>query len=143
MSKILTADKTLDHAKYEAYSKPYMAASNLVLYGAFFAVYSTTIVHTLLYHRKEISNGFKVAYKSIRAGQKGNAAFKDYHNQTMANYAEVPEWAYLILTIFAIVLGCIALTVWPTNSSVSCSESLSHVGDIFRAFADSDLVFVR
>ena len=90
---------------------------------AFFAVYTATIVHTLLYHRKEIANGFKIAYKSIRAGQKGNAAFKDYHNQAMSRYAEVPEWAYLILTIFAIILGCIALTVWPTNSSVSCSES--------------------
>ncbi|KAL7416350.1 OPT-domain-containing protein [Mrakia frigida] len=120
VSKILTPEKQLDHAKYSAYSKPYMAASNLVLYGAFFALYTATIAHTILYHRKEIVNGFKVAYKSIRAGEKGTASFKDYHSQAMSKYAEVPEWAYLILTVFAVVIGCIALTVYPTNSSVSC-----------------------
>jgi hypothetical protein len=37
VSLILTEKKTLDHAKYSAYSKPYMAASNLVIYGGFFA----------------------------------------------------------------------------------------------------------
>lgn len=52
-----------------------MASSNLVTYAAFFAVYSATVVHTILYHRKEISNGFVTAYKSIRAGQQGNASF--------------------------------------------------------------------
>jgi hypothetical protein len=40
----------------------------------------------------------------------------------------VLQWAYLALTVFAIVIGCIALTVYPTNASVSCiffgSESL-------------------
>lgn len=53
-----------------------MAASNIVLYGCFFAAYSSVVTHTLLYHRKEIVNGFKTAYKSIRAGQAGNLAFK-------------------------------------------------------------------
>lgn len=57
-----------------------MAASNLVTYAAFFAAYSATVIHTILYHRKEIADGFKNAYRSIRAGQRGNAAFKDYHS---------------------------------------------------------------
>lgn len=87
---------SVDVEKYQAYSKPYMAASNLVLvsrcsvstslqslshflrplllqYAAFFAIYSATIVHTILYNRKEISTGFVTAYRSIRAGQKGCA----------------------------------------------------------------------
>lgn len=37
----------------------------------------------------------------------------------MAKYKEVPEWMYLVLTIFAIILGCVGLTAYPTNSSVS------------------------
>jgi uncharacterized membrane protein HdeD (DUF308 family) len=37
----------------------------------------------------------------------------------MAQYSEVPEWAYLALTVFAIVLGCVGLTAYPTNASVS------------------------
>lgn len=37
----------------------------------------------------------------------------------MAQYAEVPEWAYLALTVFAIILGCVGLTAYPTNASVS------------------------
>jgi hypothetical protein len=52
-----------------------MASSNLVTYAAFFAAYSATVVHTIIYHRREISDGFATAYKSIRSGQQGNAAF--------------------------------------------------------------------
>ena len=29
------------------------------------------------------------------------------------------QWAYLALTVFAIILGVIGLTVYPTNASVS------------------------
>lgn len=90
VSRILNDKKELDLKSYQSYSQPYMAASNIVLYAAFFAAYSSVITHTLLYHRKEISNGFKAAYKSIRAGQKGNLAFKDWHNQTMAQVRPLP-----------------------------------------------------
>ncbi|KAL7416455.1 OPT-domain-containing protein [Mrakia frigida] len=112
--------KRLDVAQYEAYSKPYMAASNLVLYAAFFAIYTATVVHTVLYHRAEIYNGFKIAYKSIRAGEKGNASFLDWHNRAMMRYPEVPEWWFLTATVIAIILGVIGLTAYPTESSVSC-----------------------
>jgi uncharacterized membrane protein YtjA (UPF0391 family) len=127
-----------------ASADPPAPSSSVVLYTCFFAAYSAVVVHTLLYHRKEISNGFKVAYKSIRAGQKGNLSFKDWHNQTMAQYDEVPEWCvasassaprraqplilpscpllprwYLIFTVCAVVLGVLGLTLYPTNASVS------------------------
>jgi hypothetical protein len=145
VTRILDSEQQLDVEKYSAYSEPHMAASNIVLYCCFFAAYSSVVTHTILYHRKEIANGFKTAYKSIRAGQQGNLAFKDYHNQAMSKYKEVPEWCvyplalealvclrlltrslvyctlrvYLSLTVFAVILGCIGLTVYPTHSSVS------------------------
>jgi hypothetical protein len=139
VTMILDENKLLDVEKYSAYSKPYMASSNvsllafglnatsksdfftssphsqlqIILYGGFFAIYVATVVHTILYHRREIMGGFRTAYKSIRAGEKGNASFKDYHNRAMMAYNEVPETWYLGVTVLAVVLGCIALTVYP------------------------------
>jgi hypothetical protein len=40
----------------------------------------------------------------------------------MMAYPEVPELWYLGITIFAVVLGCIALTVYPCASSFSFSS---------------------
>lgn len=40
-----------DPVKYEAYSPAYLGAANLMVYGFFFAVYSSTISYAYLYHR--------------------------------------------------------------------------------------------
>lgn len=47
-------------------------------------------------------------------------------SRVFRRYSEVPEWVYLILTIFAIILGIIGLTVFPTHTSVSASVSFPH-----------------
>lgn len=81
LSSCLLTSWTDDRA-VPRYSPPAMSSSNLVLYGAFvsrihpllrvslttrrsaaqFAIYSATVVHTILYHSSEIGNGFKVCH---------------------------------------------------------------------------------
>src|SRR6187551_1137989 len=48
-----------DYDKYMDYSAAYMGAGNTLIYGAFFAVYSAVVTHVILFHRYEISMGFK------------------------------------------------------------------------------------
>ncbi|KAL8279463.1 hypothetical protein RQP46_008025 [Phenoliferia psychrophenolica] len=68
----------------------------------FFAFYTSTIVHVVLYHYAELSNGFKAIYRRHSPRE----AYKDVHNRLMLRYAEVPEWWFLsvlALSIFGII----------------------------------------
>jgi hypothetical protein len=61
VSRVVNNDTTLfDEEGYtRAYSPAYLSAGNAFLYGAFFAVYTAVITHTILYHRREIATGFR------------------------------------------------------------------------------------
>ncbi|KAJ6616612.1 OPT-domain-containing protein [Mycena sp. CBHHK59/15] len=90
-----------DQALYEDYSPAYLAAGNILLYGIFFAVYTATLSHAILYHRREIVHGFK----SILSRKKTSEVHTDVHVRLMMHYKEVPEWQYLIILVVSIGLG--------------------------------------
>jgi len=83
------------------------------MYGVAFAVYTATITHAVLYHRREIVSGCKnlVTRKSALANS------KDVHTRLMRAYKEVPEWAYFIVLCASIGLGAAAIAAYPTNTS--------------------------
>ncbi|KAF7365747.1 OPT-domain-containing protein [Mycena venus] len=90
-----------DEALYENYSPAYLAAGNILIYGVFFSVYTATLTHAFLYHRREISHGFK----SIFSRKKTSEVHDDVHVRLMMSYKEVPEWQYLMILVVAIGLG--------------------------------------
>ncbi|KAB2575833.1 Glutathione transporter 1 [Lasiodiplodia theobromae] len=115
VSAVLDDRGWLDEEKYQEYSQVYLAASSLTMYWFSFAVYTATISYSVLYHRRDIVNGFR----SLFRGYKDTAEeFKDIHTRLMSAYREVPEWWYLILNVFAIVLGVAAVAGWPTYTTV-------------------------
>lgn len=92
-----------DLEKYMNYSAPYMGAANILVYGAFFAVYAASVTHVVLFHRYEISMGFKNLWRSLRssfkktektdgensaASRSPNADYNDVHNRLMSAYPE-------------------------------------------------------
>lgn len=93
--------------QYTNYSAPYMAISNALLYGFFFAMYSAVITHVALYHRHEVVLGAKSLYKSVRrslpflktnsdtGGEQleNEGEYQDVHNRLMAVY---PEGAFYL-----------------------------------------------
>ncbi|KIY65641.1 OPT-domain-containing protein [Cylindrobasidium torrendii FP15055 ss-10] len=108
-------DNTLfDHEAFKQYSPAYLAASNILLYGFFFAAYSSTISHSILYHRHEIWQGFKniLARKSFTADAK-----YDVHSRLMSKYKEVPEWHYMIVLVISIGIGAAGVGAYPTHTS--------------------------
>ncbi|KAJ7159352.1 OPT-domain-containing protein [Mycena crocata] len=107
------ADTLFNQTMYENYSPAYLSASNALLYGVFFAVYTATLSHAFLYHRRDIVHGFR----SILSRGKTSESHTDVHVRLMESYKEVPEWQYFLVLVFAIVVGAIGIGVYPTHTS--------------------------
>ncbi|KAG0309100.1 hypothetical protein BGZ98_005212 [Dissophora globulifera] len=99
---ILTPDKTLDIAMYEQYGPLRIATFFAISYGIGFAGLTAIIMHTFLYHRKQIWAQWKHARGSSQ----------DVHYKLMQAYKEVPEWWYIALFLLMVVLAIITCEVW-------------------------------
>jgi OPT family small oligopeptide transporter len=132
VSSIINDKGIFDAAKYEAYSPPFLSASNIVTYMAFFGVYSATVTYGILYHRHDIMLGLRDVWTSVNQWRKRlgknrgsvNAAeseedvnMLDVHNRLMRAYPEVPEWWYMICLALAISLGMVGIAAWPTSTT--------------------------
>lgn len=120
-----------DAKKYEAYSPPYLAASNVVVYTFFFALYAATVTYAALYHRLEMKLGLNELWQrakfSMRRLRSKNARGEesteedvdllDIHNRLMRAYPEVPQWWYMTCLAFAIAVGMVGVSLWPTNTT--------------------------
>lgn len=92
VSRALDERGMYDHEKYMNYSAAYLGAGNTIVYCAFFGIYTAAITHVILFHRYEITMGFKNLWNSIRRrktvdGVEGGE-YKDVHNRLMAVYPE-------------------------------------------------------
>ena len=109
VSKIINPDTlTFNQKAYEEYSPLFLSTTFAMCYGLSFAAMLSTIVHTVLFHGKDIINQLKLKEKP------------DVHMRLMKNYKEVPEWWYLI--VFLIFFGCSIATIdaWNTEMPVWC-----------------------
>jgi hypothetical protein len=112
--RVVDNDTTLfDEEGYKAYSPAYLSAGNAFVYGVFFALYTATITHTILYHRREIIAGFRdlISRKSAFADS------KDVHTRLMRSYREVPEYVYFGVLVTSIALGAAGVGAFPTHTS--------------------------
>lgn len=64
--------------------------------------------------------GFRNLVNSFRrTNKKTEVGYDDIHNQLMAKYDDAPEWWYVIVIAVAITFGCIGVTAYDTNTTVS------------------------
>ena len=113
-------DETLfDQAKYDEIGPPYYSAANLVVYGAFIAIYPFSIIYEVFMNRKPIwsaikglTQGFKNFRGSVYEG------FNDPHTIMMKKYKEFPDWAFAIVLVISIVLAIICVQVYPAQTPV-------------------------
>ncbi|KAJ7897829.1 OPT-domain-containing protein [Mycena leptocephala] len=125
VSNAVGSNTLFNQTLYENYSPAYLGAGNILIYGVFYiavltcppslpvAVYTATLTHAFLYHRREIAHGFK----SILSRKKTSEIHKDIHTALMMSYKEVPEWQYLIILVAAIALGAAGVGAYPTETS--------------------------
>lgn len=117
VTEILT-NNILDEEKYQNYSPPYYSAANLVVYGAFFALYPALIVHAILYHRKTLVKGITEIWTSIKSKERTIDRFTDAHSRMMAQYDEVPLFWFFAVSAISVILAIVCVEVWPTHTPV-------------------------
>lgn len=116
---IVNSESLFDRAKYEEIGPPYYSAANLVLYGAFFAIYPFAIIYECAIRWEELWVSMKGIAKSVKNIRRSTFAdFKDPHTTMMTQYKEVPDWAFLIILIISIVLAIICVEIYPAETPV-------------------------
>ena len=104
VTRIITNNQ-FDQAKYSAYSPVFISATLAVAYGVAFAAFSSVVVHTFLWYRKDI-------VRRIRHGLKDE---RDVHSRLMQSYAEVPQWWYAALGAIMLALLFVTIEIFPTE----------------------------
>ncbi|OBZ72977.1 Sexual differentiation process protein isp4 [Grifola frondosa] len=108
VTRILTPESTLDLAKYEAYSPLFLSTTFAMTYGLSFASITSTIMHTILYFRKQI---WIQSRRSL-------SEQPDIHARLMSRYSQVPEWWYSVIFIVMFVFSVISIEVFNTQMPV-------------------------
>lgn len=107
VSKIIDV-KTLTFKEddYKKYSPLFLSTTFAVSYGLSFASILATLVHTCLFHGKDIINQIKLKEKP------------DVHMRLMKNYKEIPDWWYIIVFLIFFALSIVTIRVWNTEMPV-------------------------
>ncbi|KAF8920283.1 OPT oligopeptide transporter protein-domain-containing protein [Mucidula mucida] len=108
VTRILRQDKSIDREAYQVYSPLYISTTFAISYGLSFAAITATIVHALLFFRKQITIQFR---RSLHEQP-------DIHARLMSKYPQVPEWWYLTIFLSMFALGVVGIEVWPTEMPV-------------------------
>ena len=82
VTAIINDDLTLNVEKYEAYSPLFLSTTFALSYGLSFAGIAATLVHAMLYFRKQI---WIQSRRSL-------SEQPDIHARLMSRYKQVPEW---------------------------------------------------
>jgi OPT family oligopeptide transporter len=108
VSQILAPQATLDEDAYKRYSPLFLSASFAVSYGTSFASITATLVHSLLYFRKQI----------CLQARRSLSEQPDVHARLMARYPQVPEWWYFSILIIVFAMSAVTIEVWPTEMPI-------------------------
>lgn len=108
VSRILTKTNVFDIEGYQNYSPLFLPTTFAVSYGMSFASISSTIVHTCLFHGKEIIFFWKHSRKDP----------DDIHMQLMKKYKEAPDWWYWLSLVIFLGMSIVLVRVWDTGMPV-------------------------
>ncbi|KAI9437044.1 OPT oligopeptide transporter protein-domain-containing protein [Lactarius indigo] len=108
VSRILSPQATLDEEAYKGYSPLFLSASFAISYGTCFASITATLVHSILYFRKQI---WLQARRSL-------SEQPDVHARLMARYPQVPEWWYFSIFVIVFAMSAVTIEVWPTEMPI-------------------------
>ncbi|VVT53037.1 uncharacterized protein SAPINGB_P003372 [Magnusiomyces paraingens] len=108
-----------DNEKYQKYSPPYYTAANLVLYGAYFALYPFAIIYTIVIDWKSIVFSIRDLWDTIKHPMRSNyESHDDPHSKMMSKYPEVPDWWFVAVMVSAVGLGIACVRAFPTNTPI-------------------------
>lgn len=107
VSRILNADYTFNLEAYESYSPLFLSTTFMLCYGLSFATIISVLVHTALFHGKELWIRFRSMGKEE----------EDVHARLMARFKTVPLWWYAATTLGMIGISLGVVLGYPTHMS--------------------------
>lgn len=124
VQSILNEKNHFDNDKYKEIGPPYFSAANLVVYGAYFALYPFAIFYHILSEWESMKTSFmnvgRTLYDSFTLKTKsvyGNF-IDDPHCKMMSRYDEVPDWWFTLILLVSTLAGIICVLVYPTETPV-------------------------
>ncbi|CAK9436467.1 uncharacterized protein LODBEIA_P10250 [Lodderomyces beijingensis] len=101
-----TKTLTFIEEEYKKYSPLFLSTTFAISYGLSFASITATVMHTILFHGKEVLDQIRVKETP------------DVHNRLMARYKKVPEWWFLIAFLIFFTLSIVTIRCWDTEMPV-------------------------
>jgi OPT family small oligopeptide transporter len=124
VTEILT-NGVFDREKYQAYSPPFYTAANIVIYGAFFAVYPLSFFYNSYKEWKTIVKAYKMmidgifetfrkwSFKSfISVDSSSYEKFHDPNSRMMRKFKEVPDWYYVVILLVSFIFAILTVEVY-------------------------------
>ncbi|CAH2354633.1 oligopeptide transporter 1 [[Candida] railenensis] len=97
---------SFDPEGYKEYSPLFLSTTFAISYGLSFASILATLIHTGLFHGKDI-------IKQLKQQEK-----RDVHNRLMERYKPVPEWWYIIVFVIFFAMAIATIEAWDTEFPV-------------------------
>jgi OPT family small oligopeptide transporter len=122
VSRVVDDKGMFDLQRYVGYSGAYLSAALAVVYGCYYAIYTSAIVYVVLFHHSEFVNNLRPLWLKIRR-KKGSKeetgyGYQDVHNRLMSAYKEVPGWWYLVTLLISAGFGWAGIGGWPTHTTL-------------------------
>lgn len=108
VSRILTDRSVFDLEKYQEYSPIFLSTTFAMSYSLSFASISATLMHTFLFHGKEILFFWNHSRKDP----------DDIHMRLMKRYKEAPDWWYWMSLVIFLGMAIAMIRVWDTDMPV-------------------------
>ncbi|KAK9463927.1 OPT oligopeptide transporter protein-domain-containing protein [Lipomyces oligophaga] len=117
-TRVMT-DGYFDAEKYKLYSPPFISAGAITLDGADYTLITFAFVYIFVTEWKTITKAFTGFVRSLRHRDSNVLdEFDDPVSKLMRRYPEVPDWWYIIVLLFAMTIGIIAVRCFPTQLPV-------------------------
>lgn len=105
--------------KYEEIGPPFYSAANLLVYGAFIALYPFAFIYEVTLNYKPMWHALKHLGGSFKNFRKSTfEGFSDPHTIMMKKYKEVADWVFLLVLIISVILAIICVQVYPAETPV-------------------------
>lgn len=108
VTRVLTKTKIFDKEKYQEYSPLFLPSTFAMSYGMSFASFSSTIMHTILFHGREIGYYWRNSRNEP----------DDVHMRLMKRYKEAPDWWFALLFIVVFILAVLVSRLYDTDLPV-------------------------
>ena len=116
---IIDERSLFDQKKFQEVGPPYYSAANLVVYGAFFAIYPFSIIYEVSMNYAPMWRALKGLGGAIKNFRKSTfEGFDDPHTRMMTRYKEVPDWCFLVVLCVAIAFAIMCVKLYPAQTPV-------------------------